>query len=161
MALTRRIYLKGVGSLAVASMVGLSGCTSGQAKPDTGSEPDGFVPTEPAYDGWFDGVGTYRGTYDMRGTSTVTVTVGAKDALGYFAFAPAAVAVAPGTTITWEWSGEGGSHDVVALDGSFESPLTARPGTVFSHTFDTPGVFEYYCRPHRGMGMKGAVAVLD
>lgn len=159
--LTRRTYVQGVGALAVASLIGLSGCASGQAKPDSGSEPRVALPTEPAYDGWFDGVESYRGTDDVRGRTTVTVTVGAKDALGYFSFAPAALAVSPGTTVTWEWTGKGGAHDVVALDGTFESPPSDRPDATFSHTFDAPGVFKYYCTPHRGMGMKGAVVVLD
>lgn len=161
MALTRRTYLQGVGALAVASMTGLAGCASGRASPTGDSDGDRVLSTEPAYDGWFDGVETYRGTYDMRGRPAVTVTVGAKDSRGYFAFAPAALAVSPGATVSWEWAGKGGSHDVVALDGSFESALTGRAGATFEHTFDAPGVFKYYCRPHRMMGMKGAVTVLD
>ena len=161
MELSRRTYLQGVGALAVASMAGLSGCASGQAKPVTEPEPRTRLPTEPSYDDWFDGVGTYRGTDDLRGRETVTVTVGAKDAFGYFAFDPAAIAVSPGTTVTWVWSGEGGGHDVVALDGTFASPLSDRPGTTFGHTFDASGVVTYYCTPHRGMGMRGAVAILD
>jgi nitrite reductase (NO-forming) len=89
------------------------------------------------------------------------VTVGAKDSLGYFSFAPAALAVSPETTVTWTWSGEGGGHNVVALDDTFASTLSDRSGATFSHTFTGRGVFKYYCGPHRGMGMKGAVVVLD
>lgn len=158
MTTTRRSYLQAVGALALATA--LAGCTRGTAgtpKP----EPIAYLPTEPAYDGWFADVRNYRGTVDARGDSAVTVTVGAKNSLGHFSFAPAAVAVRPGTTVTWEWSGNGGSHDVVALDGAFRSPYTDRTGTTFSHTFDAPGVYKYYCTPHRGMGMKGAVVVTE
>ncbi|WP_255196950.1 halocyanin domain-containing protein [Halorarius litoreus] len=152
---TRRSYLQAVGALALASA--LAGCTRGTAR--TPEPTPGHLPTEPAYDGWFNDVRNYRGTRDARGEPAVTVTVGAKDSLGHFSFAPAAVGVSPGTTVTWEWSGNGGTHDVVALDGAFRSPYTDRAGTTFTHTFDTPGVYKYYCTPHRGMGMKGAVVV--
>ena len=33
-------------------------------------------------------------------------------------------------------------------------------GTAWSLTFDTPGVFEYYCNVHRDLGMVGTVTVL-
>lgn len=155
MHLSRRTYLKATAVLALVGATGLAGCTRGQA------EPGPYLPTEPTYDGWFDDVGTYQGTLDLRGQSAVTVDVGAKDSLGYFKFAPAAIAVSPGIIVTWEWSGKGGAHDVVALDGAFESPYTDRAGTTFAHTFDDAGVYRYYCTPHRGMGMKGAVVVLD
>lgn len=166
MQLTRRTYLKAAGLLAVVGATGLAGCTTrgepGPGTPTPGTPtPEPYLPTEPDYDGWFADVGTYRGTLDLRDQSSVTVTVGAKDSLGYFKFAPAAVAVSPGTTVTWRWSGNGGAHDVVALDGAFRSPSTDRAGTTFTHTFDAPGVYRYYCTPHRGMGMKGAILVLE
>lgn len=155
MQTTRRTYLRSLGALAVAGTTGLAGCSGVSA------EPDSYISPEPAYDGWFDGVRTYRGTHDLRGRPAVTVDVGAGNSLGYFTFAPAAVAVSPGTTVTWTWSGKGGAHDVVALESAFRSPLTDRPDATFVHTFDAPGVYRYYCTPHRGMGMRGAVVVLE
>ncbi|WP_435333025.1 halocyanin domain-containing protein [Haloarchaeobius sp. TZWWS8] len=160
MNLTRRAYLLATGSLALVGTTGLSGCTTLLANPDPDPTDVSYLPTEPAYDGWFDNVSTYRATHDLREQSAVTVTVGAKDVFGHFKFGPAAVAVSPGTSVTWRWSGKGGAHDVVALDGGFESPLTDRAETTFTHTFDAPGVYKYYCTPHRGMGMKGAVVVV-
>jgi plastocyanin len=38
--------------------------------------------------------------------------------------------------------------------------LTQPNGTAWSLTFDTPGVFEYYCSVHRDLGMVGTVTVL-
>ncbi|MFC6733881.1 halocyanin domain-containing protein [Haladaptatus sp. DYSN1] len=155
MTLTRRSYLQGVGALALVGTASLAGCSEATAESGT------KLTTEPGYDGWFNDVGTYRGTFDLRNQSSVTVTVGAKDSLGHFKFAPAAIAVSPGTTVRWEWSGKGGSHDVVALDGGFKSPMTDRAKATFTHTFDALGIYKYYCTPHRSMGMKGAVVVLD
>ena len=72
-------------------------------------------------------------------------------------FAPAAVRVSPGTTVTWKWVGDG-YHNVVEVDGAFDSGSPGRGGT-FEHTFDGVGVARYYCGPHRSAGMKGAVVV--
>ena len=116
---------------------------------------------EPNYEGWFDDVANYDGTVDERGSDGVSVTVGAQNGDGPYGFGPAAVRVSPGTTVAWEWNGNGGSHNVVGTDGTFESELVADAGHTFSHTFEVPGVYTYYCQPHRALGMKGAIVVGD
>ncbi|MXR22275.1 halocyanin domain-containing protein [Halobacterium bonnevillei] len=80
---------------------------------------------------------------------------------GGFAFGPAAVRVDPGTTVRWEWTGEGGTHNVVATDDAYGSDLLSDPGETFEHSFDSDGVSLYVCGPHEAMGMKGAVVVGD
>ncbi|MFB6141722.1 MAG: halocyanin domain-containing protein [Halorientalis sp.] len=117
------------------------------------------VPAE--YGDWFSNVGNYDGTtVDRRGQDSVTVTVGAQGNGGAFAFAPPAVRISPGTEVVWEWTGDGGQHNVVAEEGAdFESQLTAEAGFTFSRTFEEPGVITYFCRPHRTLGMKGALVV--
>ena len=35
--------------------------------------------------------------------------------------------------------------------------LVDGPGHTFEQVFADPGVFKYYCSPHKSMGMKGAV----
>nr|WP_225334571.1 halocyanin domain-containing protein [Halomicrobium urmianum] len=124
-----------------------------------GAVPAAAAQSGPDYGGWFDGVGNFDGTVDMTGEDSVTVTVGAQGNGGAFAFDPAAVRVDPGTTVTWEWSGDGGSHNVVAEDGSFESELVGDAGHTFEQDFEEEGVYRYVCSPHRTMGMKGAVVV--
>ena len=82
-------------------------------------------------------------------------------------FVPAAVTVTAGDTVTWTESGSG-THSVTADDTSFDSspscPLSCLGhGSVFSHTFTTPGVYRYYCRVHggpNGQGMSGTVTVV-
>jgi len=93
---------------------------------------------------------------DMTGQGSVTVEVGAGQGL---AFSPSAIRVDPGTTVTWEWTGEGGQHNVVDEDGAFESDLTDEEGSTFDHTFEESGVTQYFCQPHKASGMKGAVVV--
>ncbi len=115
-----------------------------------------FLAEEPDYEGFFDDVENYEGTADMTGRDSVSVSVGAS---GGLMFEPPAVAVSPGTTVTWEWTGEGGAHNVAAEDGSFESDTVEEEGHTFEHTFDEEGVFTYVCTPHEALGMKGAVVV--
>ena len=111
------------------------------------------------YDGWFENVANFDGTVDRTGESEVTITVGAEGNDGAYAFGPAAVQVDPGTTVTWKWTGAGGSHNVVAEDGSYESTMYGSQGDTFEQTFDGTGISKYYCGPHKQMGMKGAVVV--
>jgi halocyanin-like protein len=70
------------------------------------------------------------------------------------------VAVSTGTTVVWEWTGEGGAHNVVAEDGTFDSGETVtEAGTTFEYTFEEAGTYTYVCTPHEAVGMKGAVYV--
>ncbi|GAB6880607.1 hypothetical protein JCM17823_28810 [Halorubrum gandharaense] len=115
-----------------------------------------------AYDGWFDDVDNYDGTYDFRGEEEVHVTVGAGD--DGLLFEPAAILIDEGATVVWEWTGEGGQHDVAEVDDAFESELVDEEGHTFEHTFDDAEEgdrFRYVCTPHEAAGMKGAVAVGD
>jgi halocyanin-like protein len=141
-ALDRRDFLRAAGGTAVG--VGALG-TMGTARAQSG--------------GWFDGVGNYEDVVDKTGTGTVSVAVGAKGNGGAFAFDPPAVRVDPGTTVVWEWTGEGGGHNVVAESGGFESDIVSEKGHTFEHTFEKAGAVKYACTPHKSMGMRGAVLV--
>ena len=131
---TRRDLLGAVGA---ASAVGLAGCT-GALLPG-GDEDE----TE---------------TVDRTGAETVSVAVGAD---GGFSFAPAAIRVDVGTTVVWEWTGVGGSHNVVDRGGAFESGLAAAEGHAFEHEFAEPGTYEYVCTPHQTRDMEGTVEVVE
>ncbi len=115
-----------------------------------------------AYDGWLDDVDNYDGTHDYRGEDEVRVSVGAGE--NGLLFDPAAILIDEGTTVVWEWTGEGGGHNVAAVDDAFESELVDEAGHTFEHTFDDASegdVYTYVCTPHEAVGMKGAVAVGD
>ena len=108
---------------------------------------------------WFEGVSNYDGVVDGTGNDSVGVDVGVEANGGAFGFGPAAIRVDPGATVTWAWTGQGGSHNV-AGDG-FESELVDSGGHTFEHTFAEAGVYTYVCTPHETLGMKGAVVVGD
>ncbi len=95
---------------------------------------------------------------DFTGQDTVDVVVGAGNGLE---FDPKNIVVDVGTTVVWEWTGEGGGHDVVETEGAFESELVDEAGFTFEHTFEETGVFEYVCTPHQTSGMVGTVEVVE
>ncbi len=64
-------------------------------------------------------------------------------------FGPDNVTVSAGTTVTWANSGRA-PHNVVARNGSFESPVL-RTGESFSYTFSNVGGFGYRCTIHENM----------
>jgi len=73
----------------------------------------------------------------------VTVEVVDKD------FLPRDLTVPLGATITWKSTADL-PHNVVEDRGDFSSP-TLSGGDEWSHTFDTPGTFYYYCTLHHSM----------
>lgn len=169
----RRTVLRATGLVAVAGVTGLAGCaagsgTSGDGGAESETETETPEPTEndaggsgstESFDGWLDGVGNYDGVVDETGADEVTVEVGTEANGGYYGFNPAAVRVSAGTTVVWEWTGQGSNHNVAAEDGSFESELVGEEGHTFTHTFEEAGTTEYACTPHEAMGMKGVVVV--
>ena len=72
-----------------------------------------------------------------------------------FAFSPATIAVASGTTVVWT-NGDTAAHTVTAADGSWTSPSLAK-GARYSRIFNTPGTYNYICAIHPYM--KGTVIV--
>lgn len=178
---TRRTVLKTVGAgIAALTLAGCSGGSDGGStgggSNDGGGDGDsgGDTATKPPEDtsGSGDG-GSSDGGYgdflsdvdydgsptDKTGSSEVTVVVGAEGNGGNFAFDPVVVKVSKGTTVVWEWNGKGGSHNVFAENGDFESEIVAEEGHTFSHTFESAGAVKYSCEPHKSLGMKGVVVV--
>ncbi len=168
--LDRRTFLTTAGAAGAVALAGCTGGGDGNDSPDDGGNdgPDDggdgggdggsatYLDEEPPYSDWFDGANGYEGTVDRRDADEVTVTVGVGDG---FAFDPPAVAVSAGTAVTWEWTGRGGSHNVVHRDGDFQSEYAMEEGHTYSYTVEETGTYEYYCDPHEGSGMKGVVHV--
>ena len=144
---------------AVTSGAEASNGGDGSAGDNSGASGD--------YGGWFTGdasggeTSNYDGSpVDATGQDSVTVTVGPD---GNFTYDPAAVQVSQGTTVTFEW--ESDTHNVVVerqpdgADWAGHETLE-NSGFSFEHTFETPGVYAYYCNPHLSLGMKGVVEVV-
>jgi serine/threonine-protein kinase len=167
----RRTFVKIAAAGAVAPAV--AGCTgggngngngngdSGNGNGDgsgngNGGGGGGNVPSE--IDDYLSGAQGYDGSIaDHTGESEVTVDVGTGG--NGFGFDPAAIRIDAGTTVVWEWTGNGGAHNVVDEDGAFESDLMSEASETFEYTFEEAGNYRYYCNPHQANGMKGGVVV--
>jgi plastocyanin len=82
--------------------------------------------------------------------------------IGDNTFTPQELTIPVGTTVVWEHHGQR-PHTVTADDGSFTSD-TLNNGATFEQTFDTPGIYPYYCEFHGnpgGISMAGVIRVSD
>ena len=106
-------------------------------------------------------VGSYT---DARGQDEVTISVGAGS--NGLAFDPTLVWVDEGTTITWEWTGAGGAHNVQTVDGGGPASLDSgdpvgEEGYTYEYevTEEDAGITHYHCVPHTAVGMHAGIAV--
>jgi plastocyanin len=173
----RRTMLR-LGGIALATSV--AGCSG--SSPDTGGETD--EPTDTATPEPTDtatptpgssgdappGADVLGGPDDLQpGASIRAATLDSDQGAGQFVFTPAVVWVEAGTTLTW--SIEGAAHSVTAYHRDDDRPHRVpedapafdsgvlEAGNSFEHTFETPGVHDYYCTPHESLGMVGLVVV--
>src|SRR5262249_31651443 len=77
-------------------------------------------------------------------------TTGALDVVvDSFSFAPQTTAVAVGATVTWT-NRDDVPHNIVSTQQKFKSPVLDTDER-FSHRFDTPGTYPYFCSIHPKM----------
>jgi halocyanin-like protein len=145
-AISRRGFVRGAAG-ATALGVGASGTAAAQSeKPDFG----GYI--SDANGGEFE---------DLRGESEVTVTVGGGSQ--GLAFLPTNLWIDTGTKVTFEWTGSQ-SHNVLYEEKPDGADISGHEGLesgdfTFSETFDTAGLYKYFCQPHKSLGMLGGIAV--
>ncbi|MGK7875962.1 MAG: plastocyanin [Xenococcaceae cyanobacterium] len=100
--------------------------------------------------------------------ATYTVKMGADN--GLLQFVPDTLTIKPDDTVKWV-NNKMAPHNAV-FDSSKMSPALATklshqqllfsPGQSYESTFPkdiAPGVYPYYCQPHRGAGMVGKIIV--
>jgi plastocyanin len=79
-------------------------------------------------------------------------------------FRPENIEVVAGTEVLWTNKGRN-EHNVLHVEGDDWGVEVEdfQPGAVYSHTFDEPGVFRYYCSIHgtTDAGMIGTIVVTD
>jgi len=123
---------------ALVASVGLAACSPSGSSGSSGSS------------GGSSGSGAGTG-----GAPVVTSTV---DLPPSYRFAPAAIAVATGTTVTWT-NHDNFTHSVQFLDGGLPTePLVMQPGAAATFTFAAPGTYSYQCHLHP-QNMRGTVTV--
>jgi len=97
---------------------------------------------------------------------------GGEVSMGFETFNPTIVYVRVGQTVTWRNTAVI-THTVTDDPKLASSPADAvlpasasafnsgdiPAGEVYSHTFQTPGTYKYFCTHHEGMGMVGTIIV--
>jgi len=97
---------------------------------------------------------------DRRNSSDMHGMVGPLDAemptadahpvvMDNFNFTPATISVPVGTTVKWT-NRDDVPHNVVSTEQKFKSPVLDTDEQ-FSHRFDTPGAYKYFCSIHPKM----------
>jgi plastocyanin len=139
----RRAFLRATGLTLGA--VGIAGCTS-QSQAGGNQSPDG---TEPQ-----------------------TTTIAMETDGGKYYFDPTGLFVKPGETVTWKI--KSGAHSTTAYEKgtgpasvtripasatAWNSGIVSEQGATFTHTFDTKGTYDYFCIPHKSLGMVGRIVV--
>lgn len=82
----------------------------------------------------------------------------AEVAIQGFSFNPEELTIPAGTMVLWT-NTAGATHTATADDGTFASGALSS-GDAYSFTFNTPGVYAYYCELHGGPGGQGMSAVI-
>ena len=62
-----------------------------------------------------------------------------------------------GDTVTWVPTSKGHNVEMIASPNSMK--FKSKNGKEAKITFDQPGIYYYWCTPHKGMGMIGLVVV--
>merc|ERR1711934_15632 len=107
-------------------------------------------------------------TVNAPGFAATTTTVKMGSDSGQMVFVPDEIKICKGDTVTWV-NNKGGPHNVVFDEEAIPSGVSVESismdgqlgdeGETFSKTFNTAGDYSYYCEPHRGAGMNGALIV--
>lgn len=160
---TRRQFL--VGTTAAAT-IGIAGCTDSSSQGQNSPTGNHGNASGTGGDGHSDAHGASLN--DPSASATVKMTTNDNS----FHFKPHVAWVERGGTVTWKL--DSGTHTSTAYAGENDKPqripdeatawdsgTISEQGKTFKHTFETPGVYDYFCVPHESQGMIGSVIVGD
>lgn len=173
----RRTLLRWTGGIVVA---GLAGCTGGETVGDGGTPSPTPTDTEtptatPSPSPTPTETPTPTATAEPTPTATPTPTPEPTPTAaqvvevapdGEFVFRPEDFTIATGDTVRWIW--RGGGHNVKVESAPSGADWSGTPGGEFdtfsaghaySYTFEVAGRYEYFCAPHKGLGMAGGFTV--
>lgn len=154
----RRQLLKTTSLFVTGGVTSLAGCGS----PGSGNG-DGTEPTTTKTQGTTGGAGGTKAS-----SNTVMMITEGSD----YYFDPIGLSVETGDTVTFEI--KNGNHSATAYqkgtssasvtripEGSevFNSEVLSEQGATYEHTFETTGTYDYFCIPHKGLGMVGRIIV--
>ena len=95
--------------------------------------------------------------YGMNGT---TVEMLNKDADGNkMVYSQEIVEIGVGQIVKWIPTSKGHNVEIIAAPEGFDIPKKSKNSKEVEIQFDVPGIYYYWCTPHKGMGMIGLVVV--
>ena len=91
---------------------------------------------------------------------TVDIEMMNKDGSGRkMVYSQELVHIDAGDTVKWIPTSKGHNVEIVAAPEGFDIPKKSKNGKEVSIEFTVPGIYYYWCTPHKGMGMIGLVIV--
>ena len=166
--MNRRTFIKASSTVTTVGVTSLAGCADdgGGDGGNGGQEPAEDTPEETPEE---TDTGTPEGDGGGDGDqNTVAMETEGDD----YYFDPIGLFVKSGTTVTFRI--ESGSHSSTAYqEGNGPAEVTRIPedaeawdsgtlseqGATFEHTFETAGTYDYFCIPHKSLGMVGRIVV--
>lgn len=157
-SMDRRRLLQTAGIVATGGVTTFAGCSSPSDNGDGGGEDTTTEAQETT------------GSSGESDATTKTVKM-ITDGSDYY-FDPIGLFVEAGNTVTFEI--ENGSHSATAYkkgngpaevtripDGAdaFNSDILSEQGATYDHTFETAGTYDYFCIPHKSLGMVARIVV--
>ena len=130
--------------------VGAPGWMNRGAFSNVQGTPSATCPMTGAYRGPGGMMGGYPSAQGAQGAQATPATGVTQVSIQNFAFQPATIQVARGTTVTWT-NDDSAPHTVTFRNGGMSGSGTLQRGQNFSYTFDTAGTYTYYCGVHPSM----------
>lgn len=143
------------GGLLVAALAGCTGGDGGDQEPETGTTTTATTATPT----------TTTSPPTTTTTTTTRETLVEVGPGGNFTFTPGTdepVRVGAGAAVRFVW--RSGGHNIVvgsqppAASWTGHEPIESA-GFETTHTFEEPGEYEFWCGPHKGLGMVGLLVV--
>ena len=91
---------------------------------------------------------------------TVDIEMMNKDGSGRkMVYSQELVHIDAGDTVKWIPTSKGHNVEIIAAPEGFDIPKKSKNGKEVSIDFTVPGIYYYWCTPHKGMGMIGLIVV--
>ena len=91
---------------------------------------------------------------------TVDIEMMNKDGSGRkMVYSQELVHIETGDIVKWIPTSKGHNVEIVAAPEGFDIPKKSKNGKEVSIEFTVPGIYYYWCTPHKGMGMIGLIVV--
>ena len=169
--LTRRTILEATAGAAIVAVAGCLGAPTKASTPAATARPSG---NEATTSGGDSGGMDFASRAEVKQLPTAPVDSATVEMTMVSAtepvFDPEVIWVNEGGTVTWKnvdedphtsnsYSSDNGKAQRIPDGASGWASGLLNTGDTFDHTFDTAGVYDYYCLPHEGLGMVAAVIV--